>query len=138
MTDGEERELPGGLAIASFGGGKFARVLQEVRSPEWSVVLLATNEEPYIVLYEMVFRLTGNRWAEVSGNDSPGWRRTGDRIGFVTVWRETKTAATQVTISYHGSTITRPVADGYYLGVFWNIPEDDFDPAAPPEVRSAS
>jgi hypothetical protein len=85
----------------------------------------------------MVFRFTNHRWTEVSGNDSPGWRRIGDGIGFVTVWSETKTAAAQVTISYLGSTITRPVTGGCYLGVFWNIPEDDFGPAVPPEVRSA-
>ena len=134
MTGNSEARLPGELAVASFGHGMFARVIQEVRSAEWSVILLATNEEPDVLPYEIVFHHAGNRWTEMMGSDSPGWRRAGDGNGFVTAWGETETDSPHVAISYRGVTITRPVTDSYYLGVFWDIPEDEFDPDAPPEV----
>lgn len=128
---------PAGLALASFGAGRFAKIVGEEQEGDCAVVLLLTNEEPYLVPYEMVFRRDGGQWADVAGTDAPGWRSAGDGLGFVTSWGEVPAGASQVTVSYRGATVTVPVLYGHFLAVFWRIRERDFDPSVLPEVASS-
>ncbi|HLH58327.1 MAG TPA: hypothetical protein VKV33_04160 [Streptosporangiaceae bacterium] len=130
-------ETPRDLAVASFGDGRYASVAGEARSGDWAVVLALTNEEPYLVPYEMVFRRDEGGWAEVAGNDSPGWRATGDAQGFVTVWGEAPGGATRVTVRFRDAGQTVPVSAGHFLAVFWDVPETDFDGDVPAEVSPA-
>jgi hypothetical protein len=125
---------PASLALASFGAGRFAKIGGEEQEGDWAVVLVVTNEEPHVVPYEIVFRSDGGRWADVAGNDSPGWRSAGDGSGFVTCWGEAPAGTSQVTVSYHGSMSTVPVMSGYFLAIFWGIRASDFDPSALPQV----
>lgn len=125
---------PAGLALDSFGAGRFATIAGEEHEGDWAVVLVLTNEEPYLVPYEMVFRRSGGRWAEVTGNDSPGWRSAGDGEGFVTSWGEVPAGVSRVTVSYRGSTAAVGVRSRYYLAVFWGIRDSDFDPGALPRI----
>ena len=130
-------ETPGDLAVASFGGGRFASLAGEARSGDWAVVLVLTNEEPYLVPYELVFRRDDGGWADVAGNDSPGWRATGHGQGFVTVWDEAPGGAVRVTVRFRDASQTVPVSAGYFLAVFWDVPETEFDGDVPAEVRPA-
>jgi hypothetical protein len=139
VTAPEERSAgsPAGVVLASFGAGRFARIVGEERQGDWAVVLALTNEEPYLVPYEMVFRRDGGQWTEVAGSDTPGWRAAGDGPGLVTCWGEAPAGARRVTVSYRGSTATAAVESGYFLVVFWGIREDDFDPAVLPQTAAA-
>lgn len=132
----DDDRSPAELALASFGAGRFATVVGEERAGDWAVVLVLTNEEPYLVPYEMVFRQDGGHWADMAGNDSPGWRTTGDGQGFVTFWDEAPHGASRVTVSYRDTTATVPVVSRYFLAVFWSIPESDFDPAVTPQLTT--
>lgn len=125
---------PADLALASFGAGRFASVAGEARADDWAVVLVLTNEEPYLVPYEVDFHRDGATWAEVSGNDSPGWRSTGNGRGFVTFWGEAPDSPARVSVSYRGATAVVPVSAGHFLAVFWDIREGDFDPEVLPEI----
>jgi hypothetical protein len=127
---------PAELARGSFGAGRFASVAGEVRSAKWAVVLILTNEEPYLLPYEMVFHHEGDSWVEVSGSDTPGWRSTGNGRGFVTFWAEAPDNASQVTVSYGGGSAVVPVSHGYFLAVFWDVGENEFNPDALPEVTA--
>jgi hypothetical protein len=127
---------PRDLALASFGDARFASVVGEARSGDWAVVLALTNEEPYLVPYEMVFHRNGG-WADVAGNDTPGWRATGDGQGFVTVWDEAPGGAAQVTVRFRDASQTVPVSAGYFLAVFWDVPETDFNGDVPAEITTA-
>ncbi len=130
-------ETPGDLALASFGGGRFASLAGEAQSGDWAVVVALTNEEPYLVPYEMVFRRDRHGWADVAGNDSPGWRATEDDRGFVTVWGEAPGGAARVTVRFRDASQTVPVSAGYFLAVFWDVPETDFEGDVPAEITTA-
>ncbi len=134
----EERSAgsPADIALASFGSGRFARIAGNAQRGDWAVVLALTNEEPHLLPYEMVFRRDGGRWTEVAGNDAPGWRATGG-LGLVTSWGAAPAKATQVTVSYRDSTARAAVVSGYFLAVFWDIREGDFDPGALPRVATS-
>jgi hypothetical protein len=125
---------PAELARASYGQGRFATVVGEVRAGDWAVVLVLSNEEPYVLPYEIVFHRDGDRWSEVSGSDTPGWRSTGNGGGFVTFWGEAPADASQVTVAYGRVTAVVTVSERYFLAVFWDIEEDDFNPDALPAV----
>lgn len=136
MTAPEERSAssPAGIALASFGAGRFARIAGEAQQGDWAVILALTNEEPYLVPYEMLFRRDGGQWTEVAGSDAPGWRAAGDESGLVTAWGESPAGASRVAVSYRGSTATAAVVSGYFLVVFWGIREGDFDRGDLPQV----
>jgi hypothetical protein len=134
--DQQSNDSPAALALASFGSGRFATLVSEVQANDWAVVLVLTNEKPFLVPYEMLFRRADGRWTDVAGNDSPGWRSTRDRQGLVTFWGEAPPGASQVTVSYRDATVTVPVESAYFLAVFWDVPEGDFDPAAQPELTA--
>ncbi|MBV9792818.1 MAG: hypothetical protein JO016_02660 [Actinobacteria bacterium] len=134
VPDQPGHDSPAALALASFGDGRFATLAGEAQQGDWAVVLLLTNEKPFVVPYEVVFHRDGGRWSEVAGNDSPGWRSTGGANGLVTFWAESPGGESPVRVSYRGTTATVPVEAGYFLAVFWDVPEDDFDPAAQPEL----
>jgi hypothetical protein len=133
-NDSGTAHSPSEVALESFGAGKFASVVRECRSSAWAVVLLATNEEPYVVPYEITLRFDGHSWVETSGNDSPGWRAIGDGQGFVTFWDRASVGASSVTVVRGDTVKTSPVRYGYFLVVFWDVPERQFDPASLPQV----
>lgn len=136
VPDQQNNDSPAALALASFGGDQFASLVGEVQADDWAVVLLLTNEAPYLVPYEMIYRRESGRWADVAGSDSPGWRSAGGVTGLVTFWGEAPGEASQVTVSYRGVTASVPVVSGYYLAVFWDVPEGDFDPGTQPEFMA--
>ena len=136
VPDQQRNDSPAELALASFGGGRFATLVSEARADDWAVVLLLTNEKPFLVPYEMVFHREEGRWADAAGSNSPGWRSTNGALGFVTYWGEALGGASQVAVSYRGITATVPVESGYFLAVFWDVPEGDFDSAAQPELTA--
>jgi hypothetical protein len=126
---------PAGVALASFGAGRFARIVSEQQRGDWAVVLILMNEEPHLVPYEMVFRRDSDQWIEVAGNDAPGWRAVGDDgLGLVTYWGEAPSGASQITVTYRGSTTTAALASRYFLAVFWTIREESYDPDVLPQV----
>jgi hypothetical protein len=137
-NDSGAAQSPGEVALESFGAGRFASVVRECISPAWAVVLLATNEKPFVVPYEIALRFDGRSWVEAAGNDSPGWRATGDGQGLVTFWDRAAVGASSVTVAWGGTVQTSPVRYGYFLVVFWDVPEDEFDPASLPQITDSA
>ena len=144
--DGENAaSSPSEQALKSFGDGRFAALVRECHSPAagerdspaWAVVLLATNEEPDVLPYEITFRSAGRGWDEVSGSDTPGWRNSEDGQGFVTFWDRAPAGASSVTVARGDVIATSPVRNGYFLVVFWGVPEQDFKPDSLPDVTGS-
>lgn len=133
-NDSGAAHSPSEVALESFGAGKFASVVRECRSSAWGVVLLATNEEPFVVSYEITLRFDGHSWVETSGNDTPGWRATGGDQGLVTFWDRAPVGVSSITVAWDDTIKTSPVRYGYFLVVFWDVPEHEFDPSTLPQI----
>jgi hypothetical protein len=125
---------PGQVAVSSFGGGRFASVIREVISPPWAVVLLATNEEPDLYPYQVICHHDGREWEELGGGNGPGWSHTEGDLGVLTFWDDAPEGASSVTVSYRGTIDTSPVRYGYFLAVFWNVPDHEVGYGSPPVI----
>ena len=108
----------------------YARTLGVAMSPDGdtAVVLLATNEPPHIEAYQVVCHRTADGWQGGSGGNSGGWHNLteGDeepQLGVETVWGEAPRGATEIAISFAGTTVRVPVVDGHYLYAVWGVPD---------------
>ena len=113
---------------------RYARVLGVAYSPDGNhaVVLLGTNEEPYLYPYQVVCGLGEFGWVEEMSGDGPGWSTTADdphdseasKLGVATDWDEAPPVAIAAVVSFHGKDHVVPVHEGYFLFAAWNVPDD--------------
>jgi len=113
---------------------RYARLLGVVYSPdeEHAVVLLGTNEPPFLYPYQVICGRGENGWyEEISGNGS-GWSTTSNldeveagapNLGVITDWDEAPPEATAAVVSFDGQDHEVPVREGYFLFAAWDVPD---------------
>jgi hypothetical protein len=113
---------------------RYARFLGIARSPDGNhaVVLLGTNEPPFLYPYQVVCGLGESGWVEEMSGNGPGWSTTADdphdsgasNIGVATDWAEAPPGATAAVVSFAGQEHEVPVREGYFLFAAWNVAGD--------------
>jgi hypothetical protein len=109
---------------------RFARALAVAYSPDGNhaVVLLGTNEEPYLYPYQVVCSLGKSGWVEGTSSNGPGWSSTSSEgepnVGVATDWDEAPPEATAALVSFEGQEHEVPVQEGYFLFAALNVPDD--------------
>jgi hypothetical protein len=121
---------------------RYSRPLSVEISPDGreALVVLATNEEPYVEPYEVVCHREGDRWVGGigSGGIGFGWSSTsvtddGTSLGVLRLAAEVPPGTEAVIVSWRGEEHRVRVSGGYFFFTRWNVP-DDFDETATPEA----
>jgi hypothetical protein len=103
---------------------KFARTLAVAVAPdgEYAVVLLGTNEPPYLYPYQVICRRSRDGWEEEASGNGPGWTsvRGGD-VGIETEWGEAPEGSSAVAVQHGAQRHRVAVTNGYFLFVAWNV-----------------
>jgi hypothetical protein len=87
---------------------RYARALGVVHSPDGNhaVVLLGTNESPFLYPYQVVCGRGEGGWYEGMSGNGPGWSTTSSEgepnIGVATLWDEAPPGATAAVVSFEG------------------------------------
>jgi hypothetical protein len=117
---------------------RFARALATAISPDQStaVVILGTNEEPFLYPYEVICYRKEGRWFEGSGSNGigVGWTTTsgGDRgemqLGVLRLVGEAPEGVRAVVVGYKSEEHRVPVLmNGFFIFAAWDVP-DDYEP----------
>lgn len=88
---------PEEAALASFG--RDAHVLASEQNGWYAVVLLATNEPPYLYPYQVVCSREKDGWEEGTSGNGPGWTHLDGGVGVRTFWDKAPNQAGSVHLS---------------------------------------
>lgn len=94
-----------------------------------AVVLLGTNEPPFLYPHQVLCGRGENGWCEGTSGNGPGWSSTRDaedepNLGAATVWDEAPAGATAAVVSFEGGEHEVPVREGDFLFAAWDTPDD--------------
>jgi hypothetical protein len=109
---------------------RYARAHGVVHSPDGNhaVVLLGTNESPFLYPYQVVCGRGEGGWYEGMSGNGPGWSTTSSEgepnIGVATLWDEAPPGATAAVVSFEGHEHEVSVREGYFLFAAWDVPDD--------------
>jgi hypothetical protein len=81
------------------------------------------SAEPY--LYEVSYYRKNGRWTEGSSSNGMGWNRYSydADLGVETLWGQAPPDADLVRAEREGRLLEEPVASGFYLLVWWDVPD---------------
>jgi len=113
---------PEDAALASFG--RYARLLASEQNGSYAVVLLATNEPPYLYPYQVLCFREKDRWVEGTGGNGPGWTYLEGGLGVRTFWGKALNEEGNVRLLYAGTVYEAPVRYGYFFLAVWQVPDD--------------
>jgi len=121
---------------------RYARALSVSVSPDGgeAIVVLGTNEEPYLYPYEVNCSRMGDRWFEGSGSNglgvgwSPRQRRGGEMLGVVRLSGEVHTQVREVIVAWNGGEHRCEVSSGYFFFTEWDVPQNFLDILGWPRV----
>jgi hypothetical protein len=122
---------------------RYARALSVEVSPDGheALVVLATNEEPYIEPYEVVCYREGERWVGGSGSGGIGfgWTSTsigedGENLGVLRLADEVPRDVEAVIVRWLDEEYRVPVSGGYFFFTRWNVPDNSDEVADPPKA----
>ncbi len=122
MMEAPKYGTPKEAALASFG--RYARVLAGEQNGSHAVVLLGTNELPYLYPYQVVCSREGEGWVEGTGGNGPGWTYLENDFGVRTFWGEAPAGAESVRVPYAGTVYNAPVREGYFFLAVWRVPSE--------------
>lgn len=124
---------------------RYARALATAVAPDHSaaVVLLGTNEEPFLHPYTCVCYRENGRWYEACGDGGTGlgwtsvsWRGdVEDDLGVLHLSGEAPEGAVEAIVEYGGQKHRVPVTNGYYVFACWDVPSGGMNGLEPPAVR---
>jgi hypothetical protein len=112
---------------------RYARALSVAISPDGdeAIVVLGTNEEPYLYPYEEHCFREGGHWFGGSGISGIGFgwslrtiRESGPALGVVRLSGEVPDGVREVVVEWDGREQRVPATDGYFFFTRWDVPED--------------
>jgi hypothetical protein len=115
---------------------RYARALAVEISPsgDEAFVVLATNEEPAVEIYNVVCYREGGRWFDGGGISGYGlgWRSlwsetTGRGVDVLSLVDEAPFDAAAVIVRWAGAEHRRPVVGGWFAFTAWDAPWSDDD-----------
>ena len=122
---------------------RYARAISVAISPDGSeaLVLLATNEEPYIAPYEVICHREGTRWVGGGGMSGTGlgwssWSVAEDglQLGVLRLVDEVPSGVGAVIVRWRERDYRVPVSHGYFVFTEWDVPEDFEEELGHPEA----
>jgi hypothetical protein len=140
---GETYETPEEAARGDIPA-EYAKALSVEISPsgEEALVVLATNEQPYIEPYEVVCYREGNRWLAGigSGGLGCGWSSTlsddASNTGVLRLSGEAPRGVDAVVVRWAGEEQRVPVTSGYFFFTRWAVPSDFHETVGSPVVTA--
>lgn len=122
---------------------RYARALSVSVSPDGdeAIVVLGTNEEPYLYPYEVNCSRENGRWFDGGGSNgvgfgwSPRWRRDNEpTLGVLRLSGELHDDVREVVVAWNGREHRCAASSGYFFFTEWDVPEDFHDTLGTPRV----
>ncbi len=108
-----------------------------------ALVVLATNEPPYVEPYEVVCFREGDGWVagRGSGGLGIGWSSTlisddGRNVGVLRLAGDVPAGVNAVVVHWADVEHRVPVAGGYFFFTRWDVPADFHETVGPPEATA--
>ena len=121
---------PEEAALRGFPSSAGCRVVASRAHDSVGYVLLDTGpvEHPYQYGVNCIREAGG--WREGNSSNGPGWSLIdGDAdLGTLTLWDDAPRGADRVRAVFSGQVVEVPVEHGVYLAVWWNVPNEHFEP----------